>query len=105
MTGRSLLIVAILGISSIGIASAKSYYFTLTAPAMAGATQLKAGEYEVSVKGTSAVFTNEGGKSVTIPVTIGQNDKKFDSTSVDTSDNVIREIHLGGSVTKITFAK
>ena len=103
MTGRSLLILCVLGVSSIGIASAKSYYFTLTAPAKAGATQLKAGEYEISIKGTQAIFTNDGGKSVSVPVKIEQSDKKFDSTQVDTSNDTIREIDLGGSSTKLTF--
>lgn len=105
MNGRSLLIVCALAVSSIGIASAKSYYFTLTAPAKAGATELKPGEYHVDIKGTDAVFTNEGGKSFKVPVTVEQSTKKFDSTSVDTADSVIREIDLGGSATKLTFAK
>ena len=105
MTAKSLLIVCVLGVSSITVASAKSYYFTLAAPAKAGATELKAGDYEVNVKGTQAVITNDGGKSFTIPVTIEQSDKKFGSTSVDTSGDVINETDLGGSQTKLRFAK
>ena len=102
MTTRSLL-VCVLAVSSVGIASAKSYYFTLTAPAKVGAAQLKPGEYEVSLKGTEAVFVKDGGKPISVPVKIEQSDKKFDSTSVDTANDTIREIDLGGSSTKLTF--
>ena len=109
MTLKSLLVVGALTFSAIGIANAKSYYFTLTTPAMAGATELKAGEYEVKVSGTDAIFTNEGGKSFKVPVTVGQSDKKFDGTSVDATNkdgmDSIREIDLGGSNTKLQFTK
>ena len=103
MTAKSFLLICVVGVSSIGIASAKSYYFTLTAPTKAGATVLKPGEYEVNVKGNQAVFTNDGGKSVSVPVKVEQNDKKFDVTSVDTNSDAIKEIHLGGSTTTLTF--
>jgi len=103
MTRKSLLILCVLAASSVGIASAKSYYFTLTAPAKVGATQLKAGDYEISVKGTQAIFIKDGGKSISVPVKIEQSDKKFDITSVDTANDIIREIDLGGSSTKLTF--
>ncbi len=102
MTSKSLL-VCVLAVASVGIASAKSYYFTLTAPAKVGATQLKPGEYELSIKGTQAVFIKDGGKSISVPVKIEQSDKKFDTTSVDAANDTIREIDLGGSSTKLTF--
>ena len=64
---------------------------------------MKPGEYEVSVKGTQAVFIKDGGKSISVPVKIEQSDKKFDTTSVDAANDTIREIDLGGSSTKLTF--
>jgi hypothetical protein len=100
MTAKSFLLICVVGVTSIGIASAKSYYFTLTASTKAGATVLKPGDYEVNVKGNQAVFTNDGGKSVSVPVKVEQSDKKFDVTSVDTNSDSIKEIHLGGSTTK-----
>lgn len=105
MTAKSFILICVVGASTISIASAKSYYFTLTAPAKAGATVLKPGDYEVNVKGTQAVFTNNGGKSISVPVKVEQSDKKFDNTSVDTSADAIREIDLGGSTTKLTFGQ
>jgi hypothetical protein len=105
MTIKSFIFICVVGVSSIGIASAKSYYFTLTAPAKAGSTLLKPGEYEVSLKGTQAVFTKDSGKSVSVPVKVEQGDKKFDATLVDTSNDTIREIDLAGSTTKLTFVQ
>jgi hypothetical protein len=103
MTAKSFLLICVVGVSSIGIASAKSYYFTLTAPTKAGTTVLKPGDYEVNVKGNQAVFTSDSGKSVSVPVKVEQNEKKFDVTSVDTNSDAIKEIHLGGSTTTLTF--
>ena len=105
MTAKSFLFICVVGVSSIGIASAKSYYFTLTAPTKAGTTVLKAGEYEVNVKGNQAVFTNDGGKSVSVPVKVEQSDKKFDATAVNSDSDTIKEIDLGGSTTKLTFGQ
>ena len=105
MTAKSFLLICVVGAASIGIASAKSYYFTLTAPVKVGANLLKPGEYEISIKGTQAIFTNNGGKSISVPVKVEQSDKKFDSTSVNAESDSIKEIDLGGSTTKLTFGQ
>jgi hypothetical protein len=110
MTTRSLLIVGALTLSSLGIASAKSFDVILGAPAMAGSTELKAGEYKLKVEGTQATFTEaQSSKSITVPVKIENADHKFGQTSVETNnqngmDN-IQSIGLGGSNTKLEFAK
>jgi hypothetical protein len=106
MTGKSLLIIGALTLSSMSIASAKSYDITLTAPAKAGATELKPGQYKLKVEGSQAVLTDEQtSKSFSIAVTMGHSDKKFDFTSVETTskdgmDN-IQAIDLGGSNTRL----
>jgi len=66
---------------------------------------LKAGEYEVTVKGDQAVFTSDGGKTYKVAVKVEQSDKKFASTSIDTNNDTIKEIDLGGSSTKLTFGQ
>lgn len=110
MTTRSLLIVGALTLSSIGIASAKSFDVILGAPAMAGNTELKAGEYKLKVEGNQAIFKDEqSSKSFTVPVRIANGDHKFGQTSVETSnqngmDN-IQTIDLAGSNTKLEFGK
>ena len=91
-------------------AEAKSYSFTLAAPATAGTTVLKAGEYEVKVTGTKAVLTNaSSGKSVTIDVKVEQAAQKFNNTTVATKDkngvSVVDEIDLDGSTTRLEFGQ
>jgi hypothetical protein len=108
MNTKSLLIVGALTLSSLGIASAKSFDVVLGAPTMAGNVQLKAGEYKLKIEGSQAVFTDaESSKSFTVPVKVENADKKFDQTTVETTsqngmDN-IRVIDLAGSTTKLEF--
>jgi hypothetical protein len=110
MTGKSLLIVGALTLSSLGIASAKSYDIVLSAPAKAGATELKPGDYKLKIAGSQAVFTDaENAKSVSIPVKVENSEKKFnntvvESTSQDGMDN-IHAIDLGGSNTRLTLGQ
>src|SRR5665213_2476101 len=107
MTGKSLLIVGALTLTSLGIASAKSYDIILSSPAKAGATELKPGEYKLKVEGSQAVFTDQqSSKSFSIPIKVVNGDKKFGYTSVESTslqgmDN-IHAIDLGGSNTRLT---
>lgn len=109
MTGKSLLIVSALTLSSLGIASAKTFNVVLNAPAMAGANELKPGEYKLKVEGSQVVLTDTNAKSVSVPVTIETSDKKFGYTTVETTnqggtDN-IQAIDLGGSNTRLKVGK
>ena len=104
MTTKSLLLTATLALA--GIANAKSYDITLSAPIKAGSLQLAAGEYSLKVQGTNAVFTNrQTGKSFTTAVKAETVDKKFDVTAVVSGtkdgDNHITSVELGGSTTKL----
>jgi len=99
-----------LGLASLGIASAKSYDIFLSAPAMAGTTELKPGEYKLKVEGTQAVFTDvESSKSWTAPVKVENGARKFDQTVVESSTQGdmahIHTIDLGGSNTKLEFGQ
>jgi hypothetical protein len=110
MNGKSLLIVGALTLASLGIASAKSYDITLSAPAMAGATELKPGEYKLKLDGSQAVITGQQNtKSVTVPVKVENSDKKFDYTTVESAKqggmDTIQAIDLGGSNTRLTLGQ
>jgi hypothetical protein len=98
----------VLAISTLSLASAKTYEITLAAPTKAGNLQLKPGQYLLKVNGTNATFVNiEGGKNQTTTVKVVPTDKKFDTTIVDASKegdtSVIKDIELGGSKTKLEF--
>lgn len=110
MNGKSLLILGALSLASLGIASAKSYDLTLTAPAMAGNNELKPGDYKLKVDGSQAVITGQQSKaSVTVPVKIQNSDKKFGYTTVESSNqggmDTIQAIDLGGSNTRLTLGQ
>ncbi len=110
MTVKSLLIVSAVTLSSLAIASAKSYNIVLEAPTNAGATQLKPGEYKLKVEGSQAVFTSaENDKSFSVPVKVENSNKKFDNTQVEsTNQNGVDSIHaidLGGSRTRLAVGQ
>jgi hypothetical protein len=104
MTTKSLLLIATLALA--GIANAKSYTITLSAPTRAGSVRLAAGEYSMKVQDSNAIFTNmQNGKTYTIAVKTETADKKFDVTALFTDtkdgDSYITSVELGGSRTKV----
>ena len=110
MTKRFLLWGAALLLSTVAIASAKSYDVVLTSKANAGSVQLAAGEYKLKVDGSNAIFTGgDKHQTVTVPVKVETMETKFTSTSLDTEkqgDSLqITSIELGGSTTKLKFGK
>lgn len=105
---KTMFAVGVLALASLSLASAKTYEITLAAPTKAGSVQLKPGQYTLKVNGSNAVFTDvETSKQFTMPVKVETTDKKFDDTKVDADKNgttdVIKDIELGGSKTKIEF--
>jgi hypothetical protein len=95
------------GIVALAIASAaSSYRITLIQPSVVNGTQLKAGDYRVSV-GDSKVTFVLGKKSVEVPAKIENVDQKFDSTAIrytaKDGTTVITEIRLGGTKTKVVL--
>ncbi len=110
MTTKSLLFLGALTLSTLRIASAKSFDVIFTSPAMAGSTQLQPGQYKLKVDGSQATFVQtDGTKSFTVPVKVENSATKFDHTSVNTTnqngmDN-IQSINLAGSTTKLEFGQ
>ena len=108
MTKRTLLLLGVLAMSSLSVASAKSYNIAFPSRTVVGKAQLPAGDYTLKVEGANAVFTNvDSNKSVTTPVKIETVDKKFAATSVETTQDGdtqhVTDIELGGSNTKLDF--
>ena len=108
MSAKSLLLAGVLAISSISLASAKTYEISLAGPTKAGNLTLKPGQYRLKVDGTTATFTFvETSKQFTTTVKVDTTDKKFDDTRVDANKegatDVIKDIELGGTKTKLEF--
>ncbi len=110
MTNKLLLSVGALALSTVAIASAKTYDVTLSNSAKAGSVQLAPGQYKLKVEGSNAIFTDtQSRKSVTVPVKVENGKSKYSATALDTSKQSgteqITSIELGGSMTKLEFGK
>ena len=94
---------AVIGLA---VASAKSYTVQLLQPAMIGTVELKPGEYSVEVVNDKAVVRN-GRLHTEAAVKVEANGDKYGGTSVLLNDvggkMHIREIHLGGTKTRLVF--
>jgi hypothetical protein len=109
-TLKSLLFTGALALSSLTIASAKSYSINLSAPTKAGTVLLKAGEYTVKVQGSNVVFTSEEtAKHYSVPGKIEKGSGPYRKTVIETTKkgdtDQIDEIDLGGSSDKLTFTE
>ena len=108
-TKLALILAVVALVASAGTVPAVGHYtVTLSQPSVIQGTALKAGDYRLVLTASKVTILNEFGKSVVeAPVTVVTQDKKFDGTVVGfdtaTGKNVITEIRLGGTKTKIKF--
>jgi hypothetical protein len=108
MSTKSLLMVALLVALTVVFASAKTYQITLPEQSVASGIKLKAGEYNVSVDGPAAVFTNvDTSRRITVPVKIEKAQAKHSETSVTTTahngSQEIESIELAGTYDTLQF--
>jgi len=86
--------------------AANSYRVTLFQPAVLNGTELKAGDYKVTLKDNKAILTS-GKTSVEADVKQETADSKFSSTTVRYTDAQgkyrVQEIRLGGTNTRLVF--
>jgi len=84
------------------VPSVHSYRITLAQAAIVNGTDLKAGEYRLNVDASKITLVN-GKLSVDVPAKIETVEKKFDDTAIRYTGNVIAEIRIGGTKTKIVL--
>jgi hypothetical protein len=88
---------------AIGIASAASNYsITLASVTRVGQTELKAGDYKVTVEGDKVTFKN-GKDTIEIPATVEKGAKKYSETILDSSGTQLQDIQIGGTNLKVIF--
>ena len=106
---RSLLLVSALALAGLSVASAKSYSIHIDETLKAGPVTLAPGNYSMKVNGSEAVFKDENGKKVTVPVKIENGDKKHDLTAVESTKTnngtKIQSIDLGGTTETLEFSE
>lgn len=86
--------------------AAPAYRITLFQPSLVNGTELKPGEYKVTLDGNKATITS-GKTSVSADVKTETADSKFSSTTVRYRNGDgkyrVQEIRLGGTTTKVVF--
>jgi len=90
---------------ALAVVSAATHKVTLHQDSEINGKLLKAGEYKVEVKDSTAVLTS-GKNTVEMPVKVENAPSKFASTSVRfTEGNTpsVQEIRIGGTNTKLVF--
>jgi len=91
---------------ALAIASADTYSITLFQPSVVSGTELKPGDYKLTVEDGKAIIS-KGKAKVEAAVKMETADSKFSSTSVRYSNGDgkyrVQEIRLGGTNTKIVF--
>jgi hypothetical protein len=104
---KTSLLIGVFALASLAFAAGKTYNINLSKPAKVGSLQLAAGSYQVKLDGANAVFTDSKRHSFSTAVKVESEAKKFEYTSVDSTDTgnteLVHSISLGGSVTKIEF--
>ena len=92
---------------AISIASAATFKVTLVDASIVKGTDLKAGDYQLNLKDNPITLVH-GKKQVEVPAKVENSSEKYVHTRVLYSQVngklTIREIQLGGTTTKLTFA-
>ena len=93
-------------LAALATANAKTYSVKLLSPMVVAGTELKAGTYDIDLKGSS--FTIKDGKTpITVPARLEKVDNKYPSTSiryrVSGGKNELDEIRLGNTNLKLVL--
>jgi hypothetical protein len=103
MTKKILILFSTLALA---VASAGTHSLTLFQSSVVAGKELKPGEYKLSLEGTKVVIS-KGKEKVETEAKLQSADSKFSSTSVryvtDGGKNMVREIRLGGTTTRLVF--
>jgi hypothetical protein len=109
MNVRSLLIAGALAMSTVALASAKTYQIDIQEPTKAGNIELQPGQYKLKVEGSQAVFTDSHDKTFSVPAKVENVDRKFPYTSIESASqggmDTIQAIDLGDSSTQVKLGQ
>lgn len=88
---------------ALGVATAASaYHITIPSDTWAGDTQLKAGDYKVTVENNQATF-KMGKQTIQVPASVENGSSKFSDTTLESSGTKLQSIDIGGTTMKIVF--
>ena len=102
------LVIAFGALALVTASAATRYKVEFSQPADIGGQSVKKGEYTLEVKGNMAILKGDNGK-VEAEAKVETQDKKYVNTAVryngSESRQAIEEIRIGGTNTKLVFAK
>ena len=82
--------------------AAPKYIVEIPHPLLVGDAHLKAGEYEVQVRGVQAIFQSAQ-SSIRVPVQVQKDAGTIRYTILETINNRLYVIHVGGTDRKLVF--
>lgn len=92
---------------ALAVASAKTYSVTLFGPAVVAGTELKAGEYKLTLSDGNKVVMTNGKASVESVVKVEESETKYSSTSIRVNNEGgkarVQQIRLGGTKLRLVF--
>lgn len=102
---KFMLLFAVAGLS---VAGAKSFDVTFTSPAVLGAMEVPAGQYQLKFDGSKVTLINpSNGKRLETDATVQSMPTKFSETIVQSKHidgkDLVDEIQLGGTKTALDF--
>ena len=87
------------------VPGSRSYTITLIQPAVVNGTQLKPGEYRLTVE-TTKVSLAQGKNTIDLPTAkVESVEKKFETTAIRYAGDKLAEIRLGGTKTRIVVTE
>jgi hypothetical protein len=93
-------------VAALSVASAETFRVTLVQPSVIQGTQLKAGDYKLTVKDTSVVIA-KGKTTVEVPAKVSNAEKKFETTKIlyneEKGKATVEAIEVGGTRTRLQF--
>ena len=103
-------LILLFAVAGLSVAGAKSYDVTFGSPAVLGAVQVPAGQYQLKYEGSKVTLVNaSNGKRLEADATVQEMPTKFAETIVQSKHvdgkDLVDEIQIGGTKTALDFAK
>lgn len=95
-----------ISVFTLGLAIASAASATkvdIISPMTVAGTELKPGEYKVTVEGNTATFKSDK-KTFTVPATVVTGGEKYRLTMMESAGSTLKAIHVAGTDTTIVFA-
>jgi hypothetical protein len=86
----------------VATAASNSYRVHIPEDSVIAGKSVKAGDYKIEIQNDTAVF-KQGKQTIEVPASTQSVESKFAHTEIESTNDTIQEIHVGGSRTKIVF--